>query len=69
MPLEVPPGHELGHHALATDFRMPHRQRPALAERLRQLRRQYQVAQAQRRKGDLAEGTDVQYPPVPVERR
>jgi hypothetical protein len=48
---------------------MPHRQRLALAERLRQLRREYQVAQAQRREGNLAEGADVQYAPVPVEGR
>ncbi|MNN27269.1 hypothetical protein D3C81_1408000 [compost metagenome] len=67
MPLEVPSGHEFGHHPLATDLRMPHRQRPGLAECLRQLRRQHQVTQAQRREGDLAEGADVQHPPLPVE--
>ena len=46
---------------------MAHRKRLALAERLRQLRWEYQIAQAQRREGNLAEGADVQYPPVPVE--
>jgi len=46
MPLKMATGHELGHHALAADLRMPHRQRFALAESLHQLRRKHQVAQA-----------------------
>ncbi|MNZ29024.1 hypothetical protein D3C78_462680 [compost metagenome] len=69
MPLKVPLGHELGHHALGSHLGMPHCQRPALAESLHQPRRQYQIAKAQRWESDLAKGTDVQHPPLPVQSR
>ncbi|MNP31160.1 hypothetical protein D3C76_1242700 [compost metagenome] len=67
MPQKMSLGHELGHHTLRTHFRMPHRQGAGLTERLDQTLRQHQVTQAQRGKGDLAEGADVQHPPLPVE--
>ncbi len=69
MPLEVPGGHELGHHRLGTDLGMAHVHRPALGEGLDQGLRQHQVAQAQGRKGDLAEGPDVDHPALAVQRR
>ena len=69
MPLEMPGGHELRHHRLGADLRVPHIQRAALGKGLDQRRRQHQVTQAQRRKGDLAEGPDIQHPPLPIQRR
>lgn len=41
---------------------------PPLAEALDQRRRDHQVAQAQRREGDLAEGPDVEHPALSVQR-
>ncbi|MNQ58752.1 hypothetical protein D3C85_729670 [compost metagenome] len=68
MTLEMAGGNEFGHHRLGADLRMAHVQRPAPGEGLGQRRRQHQVAQAQRREGDLAEGADVDHPPLPIQR-
>ncbi|MCY1403571.1 hypothetical protein D9M71_187550 [compost metagenome] len=65
----MPLGHELRHYRLGAHLRMPHRQRPAAGKRLHQLPGQYQVAQAQRREGNLAEGPDVQHPPGTIQCR
>jgi len=68
MTLEMPGGDELRHHRLAADVGMTHVQRAAAGERLGQRGRQHQVTQAQGGKGDLAEGADVEHPPLAIQR-
>lgn len=67
VPLEMPGGHELGHDRLGADLGMSHVHSSTLGKRLHQCRRQHQVSQAQRRKGDFAKGADVQDPAVAIE--
>jgi hypothetical protein len=69
MALEMPGRHELRHHRLSADFRVAHVHRAAPGKGLDQADRQHQVAQAQRRKGHLAESPDIQHPPRAIEGR
>ncbi|SST10931.1 Uncharacterised protein [Acinetobacter baumannii] len=64
----MPLGDEVGHDPLGAHLRMAYLDGPPLAEALDQRRRDHQVAQAQRREGDLAEGPDVEHPALSVQR-
>ena len=69
MPLKVPRRHELRHHRLGADLRVPHIHGAALGECVDQRRRQHQVTQAQRRERDLAERPHIQHPPAAIQGR
>ena len=69
MSLKVPGSHELRHHGLSTDFRMPHVQGAAPGKWLNQTLGQYQIPQTQGREHHLAEGADIDHPPLTVQCR